>query len=128
MKRLIAFTIITIYLMALLRPIFPYIEYLVNKEYIATVLCINKDKPEMHCNGKCHLTKQLKKASEDENNSPSDLPKQYNKTDDISLHILNLIHFQLINTSHLLNFLRCEPEKLEGFNTTITPPPKSTFL
>jgi hypothetical protein len=41
----------------------PFIEYELNKKYIAEVLCENKDKPEMHCNGKCHLKKQLKKAN-----------------------------------------------------------------
>lgn len=37
-----------------------YVHYELNKKYIAEVLCENKDKPEMHCNGKCHLKKQIK--------------------------------------------------------------------
>lgn len=36
------------------------INFKINQEYIARVLCENKDKPEMKCNGKCHLNKQLK--------------------------------------------------------------------
>ena len=28
-------------------------------DYIIAKYCVNKDKPEMHCNGKCHLMKQL---------------------------------------------------------------------
>lgn len=36
-------------------------DYLLNKDYIAKVLCVNRDKPEMKCNGKCHFAKQLKK-------------------------------------------------------------------
>jgi hypothetical protein len=36
-------------------------DYALNKEYIARTLCINKAKPAMHCNGKCHLRKQLQK-------------------------------------------------------------------
>ena len=35
-----------------------------NREYVAQVLCINRDKPQMQCNGKCHLAKQLKAAEE----------------------------------------------------------------
>lgn len=31
-----------------------------NKEIIVNVFCINKDKPEMHCEGQCFLNKQLK--------------------------------------------------------------------
>lgn len=38
--------------------------YSINKEYIATILCINKAKPEMHCDGKCYLKKQVEKADD----------------------------------------------------------------
>jgi hypothetical protein len=40
------------------------LDYAMNKQFIAAVLCENKAKPVMHCNGKCHLRKQLAKASE----------------------------------------------------------------
>lgn len=33
--------------------------YELNKDYISKVLCINRDKPEMHCNGQCYLKKKL---------------------------------------------------------------------
>ena|SRR5688572_32043654 len=48
-------------------------EYQVNKNYIATVLCINKNKPELHCEGKCHLSKELSKAGQSENKVPEHL-------------------------------------------------------
>lgn len=41
-------------------------EYVLNYDYVVNVLCENKAKPEMHCNGKCHLMKELAKASENE--------------------------------------------------------------
>nr|WP_281299462.1 hypothetical protein [Flavobacterium limnophilum] len=50
----------------LLKPVLPVIDYVVNYEYISTVLCENKAKPKMHCNGKCHLMKELAKTSENE--------------------------------------------------------------
>lgn len=40
--------------------------YQLNKSYIAKNLCENRDKPKMGCNGKCHLKKQLKKASQEQ--------------------------------------------------------------
>jgi len=52
-----------LYLVAMLQPVVPLIEYYSNKEYIASVLCENRDKPALACNGKCYLEKQLKKAS-----------------------------------------------------------------
>lgn len=49
----------------MLKPIVPYIEYAVNYDYISKVLCINKDKPEVLCNGKCHLSKKLEQQKEE---------------------------------------------------------------
>lgn len=56
----------------LVKPIFPVVEYVVNYEYVSKVLCENKAKPMMHCNGKCHLMKELAKASDAENSKSSD--------------------------------------------------------
>jgi hypothetical protein len=33
--------------------------YQLNIDYIVETYCINTDKPELQCNGKCHLAKQL---------------------------------------------------------------------
>lgn len=49
-----------------LKPVYPVLEYIMDYEYISEVLCINKDKPEMHCNGKCYLMKSLAEAAEKE--------------------------------------------------------------
>lgn len=65
--------IVFIILIALiLKPILPVVDYIVNYEYISKVLCVNKAKPMMHCNGKCHLMKELAKAAETENSKSSD--------------------------------------------------------
>jgi hypothetical protein len=53
-------------LFMLLKPVLPVLDYVVNYEYITKVLCINKAKPKLQCNGKCHLMKELAKASENE--------------------------------------------------------------
>ena len=55
-----------------MKPIFPVFQYVLNYDYIAKELCENKAKPEMHCNGKCHLMKELAKASENETPITSD--------------------------------------------------------
>ena len=46
------------------RPVIPLFDYLVNQDYIAEFLCINKEKTEMQCNGKCYLMQQLAKQNE----------------------------------------------------------------
>lgn len=55
--------------MVLLKPVFPVIDYIVNYDYIAKELCENKAKPMLHCNGKCHLKKELARAANDNKSS-----------------------------------------------------------
>ena len=43
----------------MVRPVMPIIEYEMNKEYIASVLCENRARPVKSCNGKCYLQKRL---------------------------------------------------------------------
>ena len=45
-------------------PLAIYTYYYGNKTYVASVLCENKDNPQLQCNGTCFLKKQLKKAEE----------------------------------------------------------------
>ena len=44
----------------------PVMDYIINYNYIVKELCENVAKPQMHCNGKCHLMKELAKAAETE--------------------------------------------------------------
>jgi hypothetical protein len=52
----------------------PIIHYILHKKYYAEVLCKNKDKPQMHCNGKCHLKKELKEKENNQNNPNNPIP------------------------------------------------------
>lgn len=52
------------------RPLIPLAEYAVNYNYIVTTLCVNKSKPQLHCNGKCYLSKELAKTNADTESFP----------------------------------------------------------
>ncbi len=54
----------------LTKPLWPVIEYVMHYDYIVATLCENKDKPELECNGKCYLSKQLAKEAGDDENNP----------------------------------------------------------
>ncbi len=43
---------------------FIYAGFELNRNYIATKLCENRDKPWMHCDGKCYFAKKIKQAEE----------------------------------------------------------------
>jgi len=60
------------------KPVLPYLDYMLNREYIINNLCVNKDVPEKQCNGKCHLEKQIVQASEDPESKESPIPQVNN--------------------------------------------------
>jgi hypothetical protein len=56
-------------LFVVFRPLVPLVEYAVNYDYISEVLCVNKSNPQLQCNGKCYLGKEIAKTN-DTNSSP----------------------------------------------------------
>ena len=47
---------------------FVYAGFELNKDYIAAKLCENRDKPWLHCNGRCYFMKKIKQVQESEKN------------------------------------------------------------
>ncbi len=56
----------------MVRPVIPLAEYIIYEDYIAEFLCINKDKTELQCNGKCYLMQRLSEQNEEKKQN---LPK-----------------------------------------------------
>ena len=58
-----------------------WVNYELNKKAITEQFCVNKKKPELKCNGKCHLAEQLTKSSP----SPVEQPTEVNYLPQIPL-------------------------------------------
>jgi hypothetical protein len=43
-----------------------FADYELRKDFIIKNYCVNKNRPEMHCDGKCYLAKQLEKAEQED--------------------------------------------------------------
>jgi hypothetical protein len=65
----------TIFILLLLTQIFSkwlmVIDYTINKDYIAKNLCENRNKPTLHCNGKCQLMKKMAVEDDQTNKTTS---------------------------------------------------------
>ena len=58
---------LNLYLLALVGPVLPVLDYVINYDYIAKELCVNRDKPVLACNGKCYLEGQFNKRQDSQN-------------------------------------------------------------
>ncbi|WP_420399610.1 hypothetical protein [Flagellimonas sp.] len=65
-----SFVTLFVALSMMVQPLWPVVEYVANYDYIVTVLCENKEKPQLQCNGKCYLAKQLEKSAEQDEQNP----------------------------------------------------------
>ncbi|MCG8323549.1 MAG: hypothetical protein MI921_28900 [Cytophagales bacterium] len=70
MKQALSISLIFTLFLPTLNKLNVWIDFKINQEYIARVLCINKEEPITVCNGNCYLSEQLKKAEEDQQNQP----------------------------------------------------------
>ncbi|MGJ8743293.1 hypothetical protein [Polaribacter sp.] len=97
-------------LFLLSKPLLPLLEYAAFYDYIKNELCENKDAPELQCNGKCHLAKQIVKAGD------SDSGNEKNQSFKIEMSI---VYYQ--ETIHNYAFLLSKEENLKiniSYNNT----------
>lgn len=60
MRSLVSYLLLFALLLPTVSPWGTIAYYQLNKDYIARVLCENRSRPELHCNGQCYLAKRLK--------------------------------------------------------------------
>lgn len=83
MKKLVLIVALALFL----KPLLPVLDYVINYDYIVKELCENKAKPELKCNGKCHLMKEMAKAAENE--KPINSDKKDNSKQEIEVLFYN---------------------------------------
>ncbi|WP_303316641.1 hypothetical protein Q4Q34_07500 [Flavivirga abyssicola] len=72
-----------------------YVAYFqLNIDYIIETYCVNKEKPELQCNGKCHLANQLAVNSIDDTEDPSFLDSIFEAFIPVYFH-KNTSHFSV---------------------------------
>ncbi len=76
MKKISAVVLITILMAGIFKDGFIYLSFKINQSQIIKILCVNKGKPEMKCNGKCHLKTQLEENEKEKKESPYSVPSE----------------------------------------------------
>ncbi|RZL02387.1 MAG: hypothetical protein EOO62_22470 [Hymenobacter sp.] len=52
------------------------VDFALNRATITARFCVNKARPQLHCDGKCYFAKKLKQQEERENKAPSPLKER----------------------------------------------------
>mgnify|MGYP006921589247 CR=1 FL=1 len=102
------------------------LNYFYNQTEIADLFCINKDKPQLKCNGKCHLATQMDKVEIEEE---EELPFNSN-INSHNLEITSILIDASIDTKNIsISLIKSDIKELlsfpcKGFYTVNSPPPK----
>lgn len=98
--------------------------FVLNQDYIIDKFCVNKSKPELKCNGKCHLKDAISKTSEENNEGRTS--------------IISEIIFPVFYSEYQIDFQRVEyitkhyfifNEKVESsYFSNIVHPPQNYIL
>ncbi|WP_268125298.1 hypothetical protein [Roseivirga pacifica] len=104
LKRLIiALIILSNLVSALMMPLI-LLDFEVRRDYIAEVLCINRDEPITVCGGTCYLDKKLGMAEEQKEKAQLDLPKGFNfyLNADLKVELEEITRYLLISQEELV--------------------------
>ncbi|WP_299779193.1 hypothetical protein [uncultured Formosa sp.] len=93
-------------LFLIFKPLIPLVEYAAFYDYIKNELCVNKETPELQCNGKCHLKSQLAKATDTEKGNNE-------KGNSISFEN-SLVFFQDTTINYILFFPKKQQLKIDS--------------
>ncbi len=106
------------------------IDFGINQDFIAEMLCVNKDKPNTTCNGKCYLSEQLKKVEEQkEKQAPNPNPKE-EKLEVLYYYENPRAYLKIIAGNYLMKINTAYKNKLYSFTfvVDIFHPPKHNLV
>jgi len=75
LRRTVAILLLLCSVAANQSPLFVFAGFKLNQGYIVAALCVNRNQPQLHCNGRCYLMKKLQQAQEKEQKQESHFQK-----------------------------------------------------
>lgn len=118
------YLLIVVFLMSAMYKTWVWIDFVLNRQYIETNLCINRFDKIPVCRGACYLDKQVKKVDKQEQKFPE------LKVKEIALYVVSKPHyiFQHVESKqfNIHTFLSYQDLYFNLFNSSIFHPPKQT--
>ncbi len=105
---------------------FVTVSYFVNQAEIIELFCINKEKPMLKCDGKCHLATQLAEVENDTEDSPfSENNTSYNLEINLDLAQAQIDIQPKMDKTSILNYFSKNTIPCDGYYSITSPPPKA---
>ncbi|WP_151087484.1 hypothetical protein [Hymenobacter baengnokdamensis] len=76
MKSVFAYLLVALVLLQTFSREVLVVDFALNRATITARFCVNKARPELHCDGQCYFAKQLKQQQDRENKAPNPLKER----------------------------------------------------
>lgn len=117
--------LVLLYAATLAMPLWPMVDYAVNKDYIATVLCVNRNRPELQCEGKCHLTKMMAATQEQSDQQQEGMPVEFMVAFSVHPCIVFSYSFELaVAINKLYQLVKNQELPVDMFDGRVFHPPR----
>jgi len=100
MKQMTAISLAFLVFAVAAKDVLMWSSFKANQDFIAKTLCINRDKPEKKCNGKCQLTKKIAESKEDSDPAKSPVPQPDEQKQVVYFCEANKVEFSLLQISN----------------------------
>ena len=113
LQRITAYLLIVALVSANFSRFFIYAGFELNRNYIAAKLCENRNKPQLHCNGKCYFMKKLKQAEENKSTEERQAQKNlfqeafYNQAERVTFYTV------LLSVTPVPNYRIALPQQIQ---------------
>lgn len=124
MKKGISLILICAHLTAVFHFTVPYLSYYANFTYFATEACINRDNPEVECNGTCKLDEMV--HQEHQRDRDSNAAHHVDRAPKIHFFFQHSYRFLHLINNHAGQTFLIETEKIDSLwqSEPVSPPPQ----
>lgn len=120
MKKILHALLFAAYLIYSFEILIPYLDYMVNFDYIVSYLCEQKDEDVNMCMGGCYLEKEMQQQDEEKKESPS-----FNENYQQTLYFVHKQIIKLVPGCIKISFQIRSVQTLDNILPVKAPPPRA---
>jgi hypothetical protein len=124
LRKIIAILLLTSFTLQLCNRVGIIAWFNLNQDKVVELFCINKDKPELDCKGKCYLAEKLEEAKQTEEGTSIPNSKHKQTTEEI-LFLEKTLLLSISGSAHQISFSFYKSSYAHQFMMSVFQPPRA---
>jgi hypothetical protein len=124
LRKIIAILLLTSITLQLCNRVGIIAWFSLNQDKVVELFCINKDKPELDCKGKCYLAEKLEEAKQSEEGASIPNSKHKQTTEEL-LFLEKTLLLSIPGSAHQISFSSYKSSYAHQFMMSVFQPPRA---